>query len=155
TPAGQALLADVNQKLGGLDVGSRFPLRLSWSAALVPVGAALLAVIAVFYEPPKTQAKVDRKDDAPQKAVNAAEIEKKMKELRKREAKPAEKRRSEEIERLEEELLKIASRPRESKEQLRERVKEMTTLEDQMKQREKQMADKMQSLRQQLRQMDK
>src|SRR5262249_22013066 len=30
TPAGQALLADVNQRLAQLDVGSRFPVRMSW-----------------------------------------------------------------------------------------------------------------------------
>lgn len=155
SPAGQALLADVNGRLDRLDVGSRFPLRLTWSAALVPVGAALLAVIAVFYEPPRSQATVARKNDETQKPSNATEIEKKMRELRRREVKPTEKQRSEEIERLEQEMLKIANKPRESKEQLRERVKEMTALEDQMKQREKQLADKMQSLRQQLKQMDK
>lgn len=155
TPAGQALLSDVNQRLHHLDVGARFPVRLNWSAALVPVGAALLAAVAVFYEPPKSQANITRKDDETQKVANAAEIDKKMKELRKREATPLSKQRSEEIEKLEAELAKIANRPRDTQEQLRERVKEMTALEDQMKEREKQMAEKMQSLRQQLKQMDK
>src|SRR5262249_13360458 len=42
TPAGQALLQDATQRVSNLDVGSRFPVRMSWSAALVPVCAVLL-----------------------------------------------------------------------------------------------------------------
>src|SRR5262249_44614410 len=56
TPAGQALLADVNQRIHDLDVGSRFPIRLTWTAALVPACAAFLALVAVFYQPIKGQA---------------------------------------------------------------------------------------------------
>src|SRR5262245_31172005 len=41
SPAGQALLADVAQKIHDLDVGSRFPVRMSWSVALVPVCATI------------------------------------------------------------------------------------------------------------------
>lgn len=155
TPAGQALLADVNQRLGKLDVSGRFPIRLTWSASLVPATAGLLAAVAIFWEPPKSQATVSRKAEEQLKPVNATEIEKKMRELRKRDANPNEKRKSEELERLEEELAKIANKPRDTKEQLKERMKEMTALEDFMKQREKQMAEKMQSLRQQLKQMDR
>jgi hypothetical protein len=33
SPAGQALLADVNQRIAEIDVGSRFPIRVSWTAA--------------------------------------------------------------------------------------------------------------------------
>src|SRR5262249_18628601 len=39
TPAGQALLADANQRVAELDVNSRFPVRLTWQAALVPAAA--------------------------------------------------------------------------------------------------------------------
>src|SRR5262249_7609879 len=110
---------------------------------------------AIFYEPPRTQATVARKDDAAQKPANATEIDKKMKELRKQSANPRGLEKSKDIKELEEKLEAIANRPRETKEQLKERMKEMTALEDIMKQREKQMADKMQSMRQQLKQMDK
>src|SRR5262249_29018719 len=58
TPAGQALLEDVNHRIGKLDVGERFPVRMSWSATLVPAGAALLAVVAIFYKPNFTQATI-------------------------------------------------------------------------------------------------
>src|SRR5262249_58251882 len=119
--AGQAVVADVNQRLGGLDVGSRFPLRLNWSAALVPVGATLLAAVAIFYEPPRTQATVARKDDAAQKPANATEIDKKMKELRKQSANPRGLEKSKDIKEQEEKLEAIANRQRETKEQRKDR----------------------------------
>jgi hypothetical protein len=49
SPAGVALLADVEQHLRKLDVRSRFPVRLRKTALLVPLGAALLAAVALFY----------------------------------------------------------------------------------------------------------
>ena len=71
SPAGQALLADVNQRINDLDVGSRFPVRLSWSAALVPVCAALLAVVAIFYQPIKGQARTTARNTGSEPAANA------------------------------------------------------------------------------------
>src|SRR5262245_60440754 len=46
TPAAQALLADVNQRIDQLDIRSRFPVRVSWRATAAPVGAAVLAIAA-------------------------------------------------------------------------------------------------------------
>src|SRR5207237_5003784 len=134
TPAGQALLADVNQRINNLDVGSRFPLRLGWTAALVPACAALLALVAVFYQPIKGQARTTARNDGSEAAANAAEIDRKMQQLKKTtaEKKPVDQPKSEEMERLLGELDKLASRPHETKEQVRERVKEMTALEEQM-----------------------
>lgn len=156
TPAGQALLADVNQRINDLDVGSRFPVRIGWTAALVPACGILLAVVAVFYQPIKGQARTTGGKDSAEAAPNAADIDRKMQQLKKTlaEKKPSERPRSEELERLIGELDKLASRPRDTKEQIRERVKEMTALEEQMKLREKAMAEKARSLKEQLRRLD-
>jgi hypothetical protein len=156
SPAGQALLADVHQRINDLDVGSRFPIRIGWTAALVPVCGILLAVVAVFYEPIKSQARTAGRPDGSEPAPNAADIDRKMQQLKQviAEKKPAERPRSEELERLIGELDKIANRPRDTKEQIRERVKEMTALEEQMKLREKEMAEKARSLKEQLRRLD-
>jgi hypothetical protein len=157
TPAGQALLEDANQRVRDLDVGSRFPLRMSWTAALVPACAALLAMIALFYQPSNSQAKAGFANDAKQPPANAAEIEKKMSELAKktpRERPPEAKAKSEELERLEAELEKIANRPRGTKEEIRERLKDMTALEEQMKAMQKEMGEKARSLQQQLKRLD-
>src|SRR5262245_24439097 len=48
TAAGQALLADVADRIKDLDVRSRFPVSLSWSAGLVPLCAGIFAFIVVF-----------------------------------------------------------------------------------------------------------
>jgi hypothetical protein len=156
TPVGQALLADVNQRLNDLDVGSRFPIHVGWTAALVPACAALLALVAVFYQPIKSQARTTARNEATEPAANAADIDRKMQQLKKTiaEKKPTDQPKSEELERLIGELDKLASRPRDTKEQIRERVKEMTALEEQMKLREKEMAEKTRSLKEQLRRLD-
>jgi hypothetical protein len=156
TPAGQALLADVNQKITDLDVGSRFPVRMSWSAALVPVCAAVLAMVALFYEPTRGSATSKPTNDLTKPPPNLAEIEQKMKDLKRTREKPAaEKLKSEELEKLEAELEKIANKPRKTKEDIKERVKEMTALEDQMKGLEREMAEKAKSLQNSLKQLDK
>jgi hypothetical protein len=157
TPAGIALLADANQRVRDLDVGSRFPVRMSWTAALLPIGAALLAVVAVFYQPTKnSQANASTANDLQKPPPNADQINQKMKELVKKPAdKPLpNKMKSEELKELEAELEKIANRPTDTKEQVRERIKEMTALEDAMKAREKEMAEKSRSLQKQLKQLD-
>jgi hypothetical protein len=156
SPAGQALLADVNHRINDLDVGSRFPVRIGWTAALVPAGAALLALVAVFYQPIKSQARTTGRSEGTEPAANAVDIDRKMQQLKKTiaEKKPADQPKSEELERFIGELDKLASRPRDTKEQIRERVKEMTALEDQMKLREKEMAGKARSLKEQLRRLD-
>jgi len=157
SPAGQALFADVSQRIDKLDVASRFPIQIPWSAALVPVSAVLLALAALV--PPFTsQAVASREEERPVPPANAREIEKKLAELQKKkpfDPKLAEKPKSEELQRIETELEKIANKPRENREQLRERIKDLTALEDQMKSREKDLAEKSKSLKQQMQNLDK
>src|SRR5262245_3409601 len=156
TAAGQALLADVNERINHLDVGERFPLSVSRSAFAVPVCAALFACVALLYEPPKGQARVEKPDDPKQPPSNVAAIDEKMKELRKKsEKRTATKPVSEELEKLEAKLEEIANRPRSTKDQLRERIKEMKELQDAMAKREKEMSDKQQGLQQQLKKLEK
>jgi hypothetical protein len=49
--AGQALLADVSQQLAKINIPSRFPLSLSWRRGLLPIAAAVLAVLALNIGP--------------------------------------------------------------------------------------------------------
>lgn len=156
TSAGQALLSDVNQRISQLDVGERFPISVSRSAFVVPVSAALFACVALLYEPPKTQAKIDKPDDPKQPATNVAAIDEKMKDLKKKsEKRPESKPKSEELERLEAKLEEIANKPRTTKDELRERIKDMKALEEAMAKREKEMSDKQQSLNQQLKKLER
>src|SRR5206468_10151997 len=111
TAAGQALVADANEQVAKVDVSSRFPVRLSWTAALVPAAAAVLALVAIFYNPvveTATASAARPKDEI--KMVNAKEIEQRFNNLKKptslkfkKDGDLAEKR--EEIEKLWEKLL--------------------------------------------------
>lgn len=154
--AAQALLADVDQRIGKLDIGERFPIAMSRSAALVPAMAMLLACVAFLYDPTRGQATAAINEDK-KPVPNAAAVDQKMKDLvkKKDEKKPADKLKSEELDQLEAKLEDIANRPRSTKEQLRDRIKEMTALEDEMKKREREMSEKQQSLKSQLRQLDR
>ena len=156
SPAGRALLADVNKKIADLDIHSKFPLHLSGWAALVPASALILALIGVFYEPTRSQASL-AKTELLAPPPNAKEIDQKMNDLKRKKNDPkvAEKPKSEEIEKLEAELDKIANKPHSTKEEVRERVKDMTSLEQQMKEKEKEMSDRSRALKQQLQKLDK
>jgi DNA repair exonuclease SbcCD ATPase subunit len=157
TPAGQALLADASARTAKLDVGERFPLRLSWSAALVPAAALALLVGAFFLEPIKGQAK-GSDDKLSETPPNAAEIQEKMQQLVKRppEQKAEEKtEQSKEMQQIEAELDKLVNKPHDTKEALHERTQEINDIEAEIKQREKDLADKTQALKEQLKNLDR
>jgi uncharacterized coiled-coil DUF342 family protein len=152
-------MEDVNQRIGNLDIGSRFPVRVSRFAVLTPLGAMILAVVAFTYQPSLTQASLEASKDekAPLAAAAKADIAQKMNELTKKKTDrlPKTKEMAEELKQIEAKLEQIANRPRDTKEQLRERIKEMTALEDALKNREKELADKNRALKQQLQNLDK
>lgn len=155
TPAGIALAADVEQRIAKLDIGSRFPLYLPRWALLGPVAALALALVALFYEPAHSKAGLARVNDDIIPPASAKEIDQKMRELAKKDPKAPVREKSADLERLEAELEKIAERPRTTKEEVRERIKEMTGLEQRMKEQEKQQAERGRALKQQLQKLDK
>jgi uncharacterized coiled-coil DUF342 family protein len=157
SPAGEALLADVQERLAGLDVGSRFPIRLSWSALLVPACAGLLALVS-FVPPLESQATAGSSDDKAKVAArDQKDIDQKINELRKknRPADPtSDKSKSEKLKELEDKLDKIFNKERETKEQLRDRVREMSAVEKEMKDRARELGDKTVAVKQQLQQLN-
>src|SRR5438874_12055200 len=116
-----------------------------------------LACVAFLCQRPKGQAIASANDDAKQAPANGAALGQKMKELvkKKEEKKPAEKARSEDLDRLEAKMEEIANRPRSTKEQVRDRVKEMTASEDRMKKQEKEVSERNQSQKSAMRQLDR
>jgi hypothetical protein len=157
TPAGRALLQDVTQKVGGLQVGERFPLRVSWASALVPAGLLTLGLLAVFYNPQLNKAAAGD-DDLKQPVANAKEIDKQMEKLLRKPRQPEQGEksdRSKDLERIEAELKDLVKKPRTNKEQLLDVAKEMTQVEGELKKHQQDMADKAKSLKDQLKQMDK
>src|SRR5437667_7576571 len=83
TPAGQALLADAHTRLKELKVSEKFPVRLPWSSAFVPAGAATVALVALVYHPvfPVAQGETAVTKVAPEAKKDIA---KKMEELTKK-----------------------------------------------------------------------
>jgi hypothetical protein len=156
TPAAQALVADTNRRLADIRVGRRFPIRVAWQTGVAPLVAGALAVAAFNYAPAVSQAK-SSEDRSNQPPANAPEIEQKVAALKKKpaEKRPLERAPSEELKRIEAELEQIANRPRTTKEQLKERIKEMTTLEDRLQNRERELAERTRSMREQLKQLDR
>jgi hypothetical protein len=156
TPAAQALLADVNQHVQPLQVKERFPVRLSWSAALVPVCAAVLAVVALFYEPTLGTATADSGKDNKDPGLNAKDVQKQFHNLKKA---PRDwlkdQPKSEEMKEIAAAWDKLVNKPLDpnNKEQVRERVEAIRDLEEKMKDRLeglKSKADKSNALKQQL-----
>jgi uncharacterized coiled-coil DUF342 family protein len=157
SPAGQALLEDVRQRVGELDVPSRFPVRLSWLASAIPLAAAVLILVALFYDPMLTPANARKGDPLKQPPTNPAEIAQNMDKLKRnfQQLQKEELPKSEKLKEIEAEMEKIANRPRETREQVRERIKEMTALEDKVRDHQKQLADKSNTLKKQLQELNR
>src|SRR5262249_41115414 len=84
SPAGQALIADANERVANLDVRTRFPVRLSWLALIVPGSALLLGLVAYFYDPSLSTAEtLTPKPKQEQQFVPAQEVNQDINNLKK------------------------------------------------------------------------
>jgi hypothetical protein len=159
SPAGQALLADVNARVGSLRVRDRFPLRLPRVIALLPVGLLAATLLALFYKPALNSARALTDQPLADNPAERAQVEKALRPLHKKPvSKAGERPKSEELQRLEAELDRLAQKPHQTKQQARDLVKDLTNAEDEVRKREKQLADHVDALQAQMRQaarMDK
>jgi hypothetical protein len=157
TPAGQALLADVSRRLDPVRVGDRFPIKVPWTAWLVPAGAAAIALLAIFYNPALNT--VTASPEEKQAAINPeakSEIEKKLEKLKKPDPKTTEPRpKSEELAKIEAELDKFAKKAPETKEEANELISKMTEMEDKIKKAQQDLHDKDEARREQMKQIDR
>jgi hypothetical protein len=157
SPAGQALLADVHARVAPLRVAERFPIRLPWVAALPPVLGLVLFLLAFFYHPSSAPTLAAQEQLLAVEPGIKANVERKLRQLQKRDRLKAQKEqpRSAELQRIETELDKLTRKPRETREQAREVVKDLTTAEEQVKKREKELAERAQALAEQMKQLDR
>jgi hypothetical protein len=155
--AGAALLADANQCVEPLRVGDRFPVRIPWTAALAPAVGVVLVLLAVFYHPDFGQAR----DSTPPAVANneamKAEIDKVRHQLQaKREAnKDQERPKSAELKKIEAEIDKMLSNPHETKDQVREDIKQGDALLDDLKKQDKDQAERARALKEQMQQLER
>jgi hypothetical protein len=156
TSAGQAVLADALSQVKGLRVGKRFPIRIGRSGWLVPSAATALTLVALFYTPEMPTAQGTTEGKALASADKVA-LEKKLDAIIKPKRDPMadpNRVKSEDLKKLEAKLDEIARQPRDTTKQLRERVKEMTPLEDEVKKLERERGEKSRLLQQQLQMKD-
>lgn len=159
TPAGQALLADVEARISTLDVGSRFPVRFGWKSALVPAAAVAIALLAIFYDPAiKTAQGGDTATATPLAPEVARELEQKKQEfLQKPKTDPKQEQRikSEDAQKIEAQLQEILKRPMTTTDEVKDRLAEISKLEEEVKKKEKEEAEKVDGLKEQLNKLDK
>jgi hypothetical protein len=157
TPAGIALLADAQNRVKPIRVREKFPVGLPWSSALVPAGGLAVALLALFYHPSFPVAQGEPRTTTVE-AQAKKDIEKKLEELARKARtpeKPGERQKSEDLKRLEARLDEIAKKPRDTTQQLRDRIKDMTPLEEEFKKLERDKTEKARMLQQQLQSKDK
>jgi hypothetical protein len=158
TSAGQALLADTHAKVAKLNVAEKFPLRLPRASAWLPVAVAAVALIAVFYNPTFQQAQGNPDIKPLDKDIKKA-LDKKIEEVVKKKPRtpqqPEDRPKSADLQRLEARLDEIAKQPRDNTQQLRERIKDLTSLEEEIKKLEREQSEKANAMRQQLQSKDK
>jgi septal ring factor EnvC (AmiA/AmiB activator) len=157
SPAGQALLADVNERIAHIDVSSRFPIRVSWTAALVPATALLLAVVAVFYEPTKGEANTKPPEEIVQPPINKEQLEDKLKKFAKKEKhqKPDDPKESPKLKELDEDIDSLLAKSRDDQNQLRDRIKDAGEIENKIKKDIEKRDEKKDAVKEQLEQMDR
>ena len=167
TPAGSAVLADATESVKALSVRSKFPVGLPQRAVAVPTLAGALALAAVFYHPntartEATEAGVAAKKPTDPLAPPPQQDAKKADPTTR--PKPADRversDKSEKLKDLEAELDKVrdkylADPDREKPEKQREKVADLTALEDKMKKFQDEKFDKLARAEQQLKQLDK
>ena len=85
--AGQTPLADAEQKVDGLIVGQKFPVKLGWQSVLVPIAAIALALPIFFYDPviPQQQTNAVQNPAVPTEVAKVLE-QKKQEYLQKQKA---------------------------------------------------------------------
>ena len=154
--AGQALAADVEQRLQAIDMTGKFTLRVPLSSAMIPVCAALLAVAAFFFEPFWSSGN-QAKGDIP--LATAREIQQQLENLKKVPFKNRDEEspdaKDKDLKELEDAWNKLVKRPTPKNEnQIRERVQEMKNLEESLKDRLDKLASKSQDLKKQLKNID-
>ncbi|QEL17312.1 hypothetical protein [Limnoglobus roseus] len=166
TSAGQALLTDASAKVEGIRVGEKFPIRPRWSLGGVPVLAALIAAAVFFYHPDTSSAS---NDENPAAAAAAKKLATKVPgDAAKLPTQPftkqvvsdqLDRKKSAELQKLEAELNATMEKWRQNEpkdeQQAREKVTELTALEEKLKKFKEQEYQKLKQAERQLQQLDR
>lgn len=165
TPAGQAVLADASAKVEGIRVREKFPIRPRWSLGGVPALAAMIAAAVFFYDPDTSSASNDGSADPTRKVATKTKA---PGDLAKLPTQPftkqvvpdqLDRKKSNELQKLEEELNAAMEKWKQNEpkdeQQAREKVTELTGLEEKLKKFKEGEFQKLKQMEQQLTQLDR
>ena len=166
SPAGAAVLADALAKVTPLAVRERFPVRLTWPSAAVPALAGLIALATFYPLNFLSEATADDALAAAKKVEAAADVSPDPKAAVPftQRNKPAELAaradKSKELQELEEQINELIRKydtdaKRETPEKLKEKVTEMTSMEQKVKKFNDEKRDRLEKMEQQLQQLDR
>ncbi len=137
-PVGQALAQDVHDQIARLNTSGKFPVRVRWQTALLPVGAAALAIVAAIFGPRLGGISFASSTKTTKPAIDTKEIQQQLDNLKKASFTPKDAElKSEKLKELEAAWDKLVNKSIEpnNEDKIRERVGEMKTLEDALKRR--------------------
>ncbi len=155
SPAGQALLADAESRVAALRVGDRFPLRVPRQAALLPAAALLLLLAFLF--PLNFGGKANAEDDLPPADAKAA-VADQMKKLAAKlppKGDKAEAPKKEDLDKLDAELEKFSRRPTETRDQIKDRIREAQAIEEEIKKKQQDAAERREAFQRQMKQLER
>ena len=158
TPAGQALLADVEGRLASVRVRDRFPVGAPRGPlAMLPVAGLAVALVALFWNPQIEEAR-DEGDDPADNPVAREDLDQQMKRLLA--AKPKAKKaddsvKGEELEKIQADIEKFARGSRKTDEQVRERIKDATAIEEAIARQQKEHAERVDAFKEQMKQIER
>ena len=166
TPAGQAVVADAIQKVSPLSVREKFPVSPRWHSALPPTFAALIALAVVFATPDRMRKLIAGEEGTvkPLDPLAVAQSEAKKPQSPFTKLKPRDEldrtNKSEKLKDLEADLEKMGEkfdRDREPADQnkAREKVSELTKMEDKLKQFNDEKFKKLAQLDQRMQELEK
>jgi hypothetical protein len=157
TPAGQALLADVDTRLAPLRVGEKFPVAMPWKpAALVPAAAAVLALVVLFWNPDTGHGQGDEPDPIASNPEVKRDLKKKLQQLAARpKAKKEEEPKSPELEKINADVERFARQPHDTRDDVRDRIKDATRIEDMIRKEQKQQAERVDAFKEQMKQVER
>ena len=166
TSAGQAVMADAAEKITPIAVKERFPVSPRWHTAFVPALAGCIALAAIYPINTVTDLFADTSETANKKADALVEpkLDPKVQTPFTQRNKPPELAarpdKSKELKELEEQINEMIRKfdtdpNRETQEKLREKVTELTNMEEKVKKFEKEKTNRLEKMEQQLKQLER
>jgi hypothetical protein len=158
TPAGKALLADVEDRLASVRVRDRFPVAVPRAPlAVLPVAGLALALVALFWNPTLDEARAEG-DEPGDNPVAKEDVDQQMKKLlaaKPKAKKPEDPANAAELEKIQADIEKFSRGTRQTEEQVRERIKDATAIEEAIARQQKEHAERVDAFKEQMKQLDR